>query len=69
MNDIVSRLDALREKLSDEAFLTNKGLSNEVGLYIFVYKPAEEMAVRCFIRGLMEKQSAGGLRCRIKPFD
>ena len=69
MNDIVARLDALREKLSDEAFLTNKGLSNEVGLYIFAYKPAEEMAVRCFIRGLMEKQSAGGLHCRIKQFD
>ena len=69
MNDIVARLDALRERLSDEEFLTNKGLSNEVGLYIFAYKPAEEMAVRFFIKGLMEKQSAGGLPFRIKRFD
>ena len=49
MSSIASRLDSLREKLSDEAFLTNKGLSNEVGLYIFAYHPREEMAVRYFV--------------------
>lgn len=49
MSSIASRLDSLREKLSDEAFLSNKGLSNEVGLYIFAYHPNEEMAVRHFV--------------------
>ena len=37
MNGILTRLDALRAKLTDYDFLSNKGLSNEVGLYIFAY--------------------------------
>lgn len=50
MVNILTRLDALREKMTDNAFLSNKGLSNEVGLYVFAYSPSDEMAVRHFIR-------------------
>ena len=35
MSEIGTRLDALRAMFGDEGFLQNKGLSNEVGLYIF----------------------------------
>ena len=69
MNDIMKRLDALREKLADEAFLSNKGLSNEVGLYIFAYHPSDELAVRHFVRDLAEKQAHGELAYRVHHFD
>lgn len=49
MPNIFERLDLLREKMRDEAFLSNRGLSNEVGLYVFAYSPQEEMIVRSFI--------------------
>lgn len=35
--------------MADDTFLSNKGLSNEVGLYVFAYPPSQEMSVRCFI--------------------
>ena len=61
MSDIVARLDGLRNKLSDEAFLSNKGLSNEVGLYIFAYRPSEEMITRYFVQDLLCRQQCGEL--------
>lgn len=60
MESILSRLDALRDKMADEAFLSNKGLSNEVGLYVFAYSPREEMAVRHFIQNLQNENEASG---------
>ena len=56
MNMILNRLDAFRAKIQDPDFLGNKGLSNEVGLYIFAYNPDEEMAVRHFLDELKAKQ-------------
>lgn len=58
MESIRSRLDALRDRMTDEAFLSNKGLSNEVGLYVFAYPPREEMAVRRFIQSLQSQHDA-----------
>jgi hypothetical protein len=40
------RLEELNEKLADPKFMTNKGLGNEVGFYIFDYEPEDELAVR-----------------------
>lgn len=57
MEDIYARLEALRHKLSDDTFLSNKGLSNEVGLYVFAYHPSQEMCVRHFIRTLAENKT------------
>ena len=57
MQNIYARLDALREKLSDAAFLENKGLSNEVGLYVFAYSPDEEMPVRHFLHTISEEMN------------
>lgn len=46
---ITAQLDRVAQRLSQPAFLQNKGLSNEVGLHIFCYDPADEPAVsRCF---------------------
>lgn len=47
--DIIERLEKLKKTFKNEQFLTNKGLSNEVGIYIFAYNPKDEMIVRNFI--------------------
>ncbi|WP_027109248.1 DUF1788 domain-containing protein [Lacticigenium naphthae] len=46
MRPIAVRVDELKEKLSDPKILTNKGLGNEVGFYIFDYEPEDELIVR-----------------------
>ena len=56
MSMILNRLNAFAEKIQDPDFLGNRGLSNEVGVYIFAYQPEDEMIVRRFLGGLKEKQ-------------
>ena len=62
MSDILERLDRLKEKIQDEKFLKGMGLSNEVNLHIFCYKPEDEMAVRFFMEQLSSDQE---LKCRV----
>ena len=65
MSEIGTRLDALRAMFGDEGFLQNKGLSNEVGLYIFAYPPEEEMAVRAFVREIRAEYAGEQDKCRV----
>ena len=62
MDNLTERLDALRQKLQESDFLQRKGLSNEVGIWIFQYNAADEMAVRHFTRQIAVDQE---LHCRI----
>lgn len=57
MADILERLDKVSARISEEAFLTNKGLSNEVGIHVFCYDPEDELAVRAHFEKL--KQAPG----------
>lgn len=57
MSDIKQKLDKIRERLSDPSFLANKGLSNEVGIHVFCYDPADEIIVREFITHLKEEKN------------
>lgn len=41
-------MEQINTRLSEDAFLGNKGLSNEVGIHIFFYDPADEMTVRAY---------------------
>lgn len=68
MPNIFERLDAFCEKMNDEAFLSNRGLSNEVGLYVFAYSPEEEMFVRGFIEDRKRSVQESG-RGRIFVYD
>ncbi len=52
MSDIKQQLDRIRERISDPGFLANKGLSNEVGIHVFCYDPADEIIVREFMTRL-----------------
>lgn len=58
MENILERLSALEKNFTNEQFLTNRGLSNEVGIYIFAYDPKDEMAVEEFVRMQKNRNSA-----------
>lgn len=69
MQNLLTRLDSLREKLTDAAFLSNHGLSNEVGFYVFAYRPEEEMPVRHFLHTISGEASNGQCGFRAISFD
>lgn len=52
MADIKEQLDQIKIRVSDANFLANKGLSNEVGIHVFCYAPAEELLVQEYIKRL-----------------
>lgn len=66
MENIIDRLSGLERHFENEQFLSNKGLSNEVGIYIFAYDPKDEMAVQEFVR---QEKKRGRARYRVKEFD
>lgn len=69
MRPITVRLDELNEKLSDPKILSNKGLGNEVGFYIFDYEPEDELVVRDaipYIKKQIQKDNPG---TKIQEFD
>ena len=45
MSSILQDLDRIKGRISDPNFLNNKGLSNEVGIHVFCYDPADEIIV------------------------
>lgn len=49
---IKQELDRIKGRISDPGFLSNKGLSNEVGIHVFCYDPKDEIVVRDYIRRL-----------------
>lgn len=55
MEDVMTSLSKVSARLSEEAFLTNKGLSNEVGIHVFCYDPKEELTVRAYFDSLKKK--------------
>ena len=58
MSDILNDLDKISLRISDESFLTNKGLSNEVGIHVFCYNPEDEITVREYFKKLKENNTA-----------
>ena len=55
----------LRAKLSDQTFLANKGIGNEVGFFVFPYDAAREGEVRARTAELVSLSDEGRLPCRI----
>ena len=57
MTDIKQDLDRIKGRISDANFLTNKGLSNEVGIHVFQFEPQHELIVRDYIERLVNTPS------------
>ena len=55
MSDVKQDLDRIRARISEPSFLKNEGLSNEVGIHVFCYDPADELTVRAFVARLKEE--------------
>lgn len=66
MSDIKERLDKVRELITQEEFLEGKGLSNEVNIRLFCYKPEDEMLVKLFTSQITTDPK---LNCRIIECD
>ena len=63
------RLNQIEKKISDQSFLHNKGLGNEVGYYIFDYDPREELHVRHHIPYLKKRINESSLGFQIIELD
>lgn len=57
MSNIINQLNEVKKRFSDEVFLSNKGLSNEVGIHVFCYNPKEEMLVSSFFSDLIQSEN------------
>ena len=40
------RLDKIWDRISDQDFLANRGVANEVRYYVFDYEPCDELIIR-----------------------
>ena len=67
--DFAHRCEVLRDRLGNAGFLSNKGLGNEVGFYLFCYDPALELEAQEYVKGLVRESEAGSLGCRIVKRD
>ncbi len=63
------RLNQIEKKISDQSFLRNKGLGNEVGYYIFDYDPREELHVRNHIQYIKKRINESSLGFQIIELD
>lgn len=57
MSNIINQLNEIKKRFSDEVFLSNKGLSNEVGIHVFCYNPKDEMLVASFFSNLIQSEN------------
>ena len=65
-HDFDSRCKLLRQRLTEEDFLSNKGIGNEVGFFTFCYDPSLELQARAFFSRITEESEAGKLPCTVK---
>ena len=58
MNDALKdRLNKILDRITSQEFLSNSGLGNEIGFYIFDYPPEAELEVRQHVEFVMDKAS------------
>jgi hypothetical protein len=58
---IHERLSALIPELQNPRLLSNQGIGNEIGYYIFDYDPEHELIVQKFVLGLQQKLAASSI--------
>lgn len=67
--DIDEKLSKIEPKIKKPSFLENKGLSNEVGYYIFDYDPKYELKVREEVLRIKNKINNSNYAFSIMKFD
>ncbi len=69
MADLQQRLNQVEEIIKKPAFRENKGLSNEVGYYIFDYPADQELIVRERVKKIIKKHEKGTYGFKLVVFD
>ncbi|WP_022757455.1 DUF1788 domain-containing protein [Butyrivibrio fibrisolvens] len=63
------RLDKIWDRISDEDFLANRGVANEVRYYVFDYEPCDELIIREKVKALKKQNNPDADGFRIIEFD
>ncbi len=63
------RLDKIWDRISDEDFLANRGVANEVRYYVFDYEPCDELVIRDKIKALKKKNNPEADGFQIVEYD
>lgn len=67
--NIDDKLSKIEPKIKEPSFLENKGLSNEVGYYIFDYDPKYELKVRDEVSRIKKRINNSNYSFKIVEFD
>lgn len=59
----------LRDKIADPDFQHNRGLSNEVGYYIFDYDPRDELRVRESVQNIAASSTVATIGANVRVFN
>lgn len=63
------RLDKIWDRISDQDFLANRGVANEVRYYVFDYEPCDELIIRDKIKALKKKNNPDADGFQVVEFD
>lgn len=63
------RLDKIWDRISDQDFLANRGVANEVRYYVFDYEPCNEIIIRDKIKALKKQNNQDADGFQILEFD
>lgn len=63
------RLDKIWDRISDEDFLANRGVANEVRYYVFDYEPCDELIIREKIKSLKKQNNPDADGFQIVEYD
>ncbi len=63
------RLDKIWDRISDEDFLANRGVANEVRYYVFDYEPCDELIIREKVKALKKQNKPDADGFQIIEFD
>lgn len=66
---IHQRLNSLTAELQNPRLLSNRGIGNEIGYYIFDYDPEHEPIVQQYIAGLQQKMMSSAVPLKIIEID
>ena len=63
------KIDKIWDRISDEDFLANRGVANEVRYYVFEYEPCDELIMREKIKALKKQNNPDADGFQIVEYD
>ncbi|MCG4283052.1 DUF1788 domain-containing protein [Lacticaseibacillus saniviri] len=69
MADLEVDFQRLKAKIADPSFQKNRGLSNEVGYYIFDYDPRDELRVREAVQNIANSATIATIGANVRIFN